>query len=368
LGVTVSSSLGAAGPISGSSSISVCVNSGNYSVPVVSGVISYNWSITPTVIGTSIVSGQGTNAISINFGSLPTTYTLSVYDSNACGLSSSPATLAITTSVLHGVVRETAPGHSSWSVPCGITSITVTLYGASGGKAYGSSQGGGTGKGAEVVATDTVTPGEILDMYVGAFGLNAVSKGVGGLAGNGGTGGDEEGGKGYGSLTATWGAGGGGGGASSIRKNGTSITKRIFVAGGGGGAGVEDNAFESGGSGGSAGSNGNGSPAGEQGLGGTAIAGGAAVLYAPGACSPTGITSVAGSLGKGGNGGMTTASTANATCNYAGGGGGGGGYYGGSGGCAGGGGGGSSYAEAGATAVTITSGANSGNGSITINY
>ncbi|MDO7874716.1 tail fiber domain-containing protein, partial [Hymenobacter sp. ASUV-10] len=91
---------------------------------------------------------------------------------------------------------------------------------------------------------------------------------------------------------------------------------------------------------------------GASGQGGTQAAGGAAG-------APSNGNAQAGSLGQGGQGSTFGASA-----------GGGGGYYGGGGGGGsvgnGGGGGGSSYAAPGLTAVTLTAGANTGNGSITI--
>ena len=368
LNITISPLLTSATPITGPTALQVCATGNNYSVPVVAGALSYTWSILPLVAGTICTSGQGSNSISVDFGSTAATYTISVYDSNACGISSPKTTLIVTTTVNHGTLTETVPGHYSWVVPCGISSISITMYGARGGKGYRTAVGGTGGKGAKIVATYAVVPGTLLDLYVGAQGTNASSASVAGIGGAGGNAGDESGGNGYGSVTTTWGAGGGGGAASSIRMGGTALANRIFVAAGGGGAGREDNANENGGGGGNVGLIGTASPVAERGLGGTAIAGGAAVLYSPGGCSPTGITGTAGALGLGGNGGMTTASTANTTCFYGGGGGGGAGYYVGSGGCAGGGGGGSSYTDPSATGVTITNNNHAGNGSITIVY
>jgi hypothetical protein len=365
--ITVTPLLSSPTPITGSTALQVCATGNSYSVPLVAGALSYTWAIHPTVAGTICTSGQGTNAISVDFGSTAATYTISVYDSDACGISSPATTLTVTTTVHHGTLTETTPGAYAWAVPCGITQVTITMYGASGGRGYYTSTIGTQGKGAKVVATYTVSNGSILYLEVGADGTPATSAshaGSGGASGQG----DENGGNGYGSTTTTWGAGGGGGSASSIRLNGTALTNRVFVAAGGGGVGREDNAKENGGNGGNVGANGAGTPAAEQGLAGSAVSGGAAVLYSPGSCSPVGITGTAGALGAGGNGGMTTAGTANTTCHYGGGGGGGGGYYGGSGGCAGGGGGGSSYTDPSATSVTITNGNHTGNGGISIAY
>lgn len=367
LSVTIAPLLTSASPITGPTALQVCASGNNYSVPTVVGALSYTWSIHPLIAGTVCTSGQGSNAISVDFGSTPATYTITVYDSNSCGNSSPATQLIVTTTVNHGTLTETVPGHYPWVVPCGINSITITMFGAGGGRGWYTAVGGTRGKGAKIVATYPVVPGTVLDLYVGSQGLAATSPSVGGPGGTSSLS-DEDGGDGYGSATTTWGAGGGGGAASSIRTGGTALANRIFVAGGGGGVGREDNGFEKGGGGGTVGVNGTAAPAAERGLGGTALVGGAAVLYSPGGCSPTGITSTAGALGLGGNGGMTTASETNTTCHYGGGGGGGGGYYGGSGGCAGGGGGGSSYVDPLASGVTITNNNHSGNGGISIAY
>ncbi len=370
LGVTVTPLIPTATPITGPVALAPCANGINYSVPLVPGAISYTWSILPLSAGTVCNSGQGTNAINVTFGPAVVTYTISVTDSNSCGRSAPPTIIQVVMTVPHGTITQNVPGHYVWVVPCGITQVTVTLFGAGGGrgrKVAGLSGPGG--KGAKVVATYPTIGGNTFNLYVGQAGQNAPSVIAGGAGGTGGNTGDENGGDGYGSAnTNLWGTGGGGGACSDIRLNSTAISTRIFVAGAGGGGGREDNAAEAGGTGGTVGTNGTANPAAERGIGGTAGSGGAAVLYAPGGCSPTGVTSIAGNFGTGGNGGMTTASTTNTTCHYAGGGGGGAGYYGGSGGCSGGGGGGSSYVDPTATAVTITAGNHAGNGGISIQY
>jgi hypothetical protein len=206
----------------------------------------------------------------------------------------------------------------NFTVPKGVTQITVTASGAHGG-----------GGGGLVRATIPVTPGEQLAVFVGD---NAT--GIGGF--NGGAGLD-------------------GGGASDVRQGGNALANRVVVAGGGGGSGsgiqCGNNEF-SGGKGGAGGDlvGGQGGPStGGGGFGGTQSNGGAG----GGNGSP-------GSLGIGGNGGGGRGVPP--------GGGGGGGYYGGGGGETGvschnyvgsggaGGGGGSSYAESSATGVTMVQG------------
>jgi hypothetical protein len=202
----------------------------------------------------------------------------------------------------------------TWVVPDGVTSIQVDAQGAGGGFA-------GSGNGARVQTTITVTPGTTLYLYVGGDGAFNGGWNSGGLGGYG-----------------TDGPSGiGGGGASDIRKGGTTLNDRIVVAGGGGSGG-----FNNGGAGGENGSAGvNGAEGGTQSAGGAGQGNGGT-----------------GTLGIGGNGGDTEG--------WNGGGGGGGGYYGGGAGDGGGGGGGSSYSSG--MDTTYTSGYNYGNGQIIISY
>lgn len=256
----------------------------------------------------------------------------------------------------------------TYTVPAGITQLTVTLKGASGGNAtWGTATGG---LGATVTGTITVTPGSIINIYVGGqSGWNG-----GGAAGN---------------AAAT--QGGRGGDASDIRIGGTALTDRVLVAGGGGGAGGGGMTFPStlygaGGNGGnsnSAGSAGSGypfpvvggsTPSGPTigGQGGTVGGGGVAGT----GCAPASGT--AGAVnGTGGNG----FNLGNPTVKYPSGGGGGGGYVNGGGGgggtagtvnCtlndnnAGGGGAGGSNFTGTATNTTVIDGNNTGNGSVSI--
>ena len=247
----------------------------------------------------------------------------------------------------------------SWVVPAGVTQVTITAAGAEGGADCYGIHGG---KGASVVATIPVTPGETLLVNVGGGG--GVPLATGGYCTTEGSGGFNGGAPGG---TVSYYAGGGGGGASDVRQGGSMLANRVVVAAGGGGGG--------GGSGTSGGSGGNGgtttggagvTPIGGGGGGGagTQTAGGAGGAPAP---TPAGGgMGAGGSLGLGGAGG---------TGDYNSGGGGGGGYYGGGGGggCGmsyygGGGGGGSSYAEASATGLTMTSGVQAGDGQIVIAY
>lgn len=217
----------------------------------------------------------------------------------------------------------------TYTVPPGSFSITVDVYGAQGGLGYNVPLVG-AGLGGRVQATVAVTPGEVLNIYVGGQGGPGGTT-IGGTAGynGGGTGGGWSGGR----------SGGGGGGASDIRQGGTALSNRVVIAAGGGGTGVNYSSGNRGGDGGGL--------VGANGLTGTYLGAGA-TQSAGGAPN--------GALGQGGNApsGQT-------------GGGGGGGYYGGGSSAWEGGGGGSSYtATVGVTSVTHTAGNHSGNGQIII--
>ncbi|MCH2024074.1 MAG: glycine-rich protein, partial [Saprospiraceae bacterium] len=99
----------------------------------------------------------------------------------------------------------------TYTVPAGVTSINVEAWGAEG--------SGNEGEGGYVSADLSVTPGEVLEIYVGG-------QGVGSTAGYNGGG---QGG------SSTIGQGGAGGGASDVRRGSYTLNDRIIVAGGGGG-------------------------------------------------------------------------------------------------------------------------------------
>jgi len=223
-------------------------------------------------------------------------------------------------------------GVQSYTVPANISILSLTVSGAQG--------GGSSGLGATYVQTIGVTPGQILNLYVGGMG-NSGAGTAGGYNGGGQAGGN------YGNE-------GSGGGASDIRVSPYGLANRIIVAGGGGGRGGW-----SGGAGGAGGLVGSAGQAGQGGGGG----GGTASSGGSGASGNGCGNGGSGTLAIGGNGGV---------CSY-GGGGGGGGYYGGGGGgadnnscCAdgGGGGGGSSYCAT--PGGTCTAGVRYGAGQILI--
>lgn len=217
----------------------------------------------------------------------------------------------------------------TYTVPAGVTGIQIECWGAQGGTGTGFDGVEGTGGlGGYAIGELTVTPGQVLEVYVGGGGTTF---GPGGFNGGG------QSGTNYGSE---------GGGASDVRIGAYAFADRVIVGAGGGG-GTFGSYGHIGGDGGGliggAGGSGDGFTAG---LGGTQIAGGAAgCCY--GAASP-------GTFGLGASPG-----------DYHNAGGGGGWYGGGSGAGHAGAGGGSSYID-GVVAGATTPGIREGDGEVVI--
>ena len=149
----------------------------------------------------------------------------------------------------------TKPGSHSWTVPAGVTKVTFTAFGASGGNAVDNNvllAGGGVG--GETQATFAVSPGMVFQIDVAARGADGagLAPGAGGRYGGG------PGGAGT-TVTGAYG-GGGGGGSSDVRLGGSgtgcAVTMScdaydsIVVAGGGGGASADTGTAGNGGAGG----------------------------------------------------------------------------------------------------------------------
>lgn len=221
----------------------------------------------------------------------------------------------------------------TYTVPVGVTSIQIEAFGAQGGGTYG-------GYGGRSLATVPVTPGAVLEVYVGEKPL--VQLGPGGFNGGG--------------AVATLPCGGGsdgwpGGGASDVRTS-AALADRMIVAGGGGGQGWSNGVGGAGG--GLSGEDGEASwIVDTNGKAGTPASGGAGGAY--GGFPPAGT----GVEGVGGNSGPLDT--------YCTGGGGGGGWYGGGGGFVSAGAGGSSYIGYPGTIDELTEiGVRAGNGQIII--
>lgn len=262
-----------------------------------------------------------------------------------------------------GAITETFPafpaGLRSFAVPAGVTSVTVTAVGGSGGDGIGAGPGG---LGTQVTATVPVTPCETLNLSVGPAGGSAIGGGpsgaqraLPGFAGHG------DGGP----------VGGGGGGApTALMRGGT-----VLVSAGGGGGGGSDPASAGNGGGGS----GPGAPftiASGTGVNGSVGKAGIGDAGGPG----TGTAGGAGGLGHAGGGnGNDGASVLGGNGGTAvnGGGGGGGGFFGGGGGggrgpagsgSGGGGGGGSSFVINGATGSSFSTAPAAGDGSLSLTF
>ncbi|MET8629122.1 Ig-like domain-containing protein [Kitasatospora sp. NPDC004669] len=259
----------------------------------------------------------------------------------------------------------------TFTVPTGVTQVSVDAKGASGGAGAGDTNPGGAGgHGAEVTGTVTVTPGQTLQVNVGGAGTD----GTQGAPGTGGFNGGATGG------SSDFVHGGGGGGASDVRTGAFDLLSRLVTAAGGGGGGAT--AVLAGGPGGAGGQSGANGTAGTSGASTTGGGGGdGATPTTPGAAGTGGTGADSnggngdpGTFGSGGVGGPGESGRPGSGLTA--GGGGGGGVFGGGGGGgggvtntefagAGGGGGGSS---AGPVGSAFTTGANTGNGQVTITY
>ncbi len=325
-----------------------------YTTTAIVNATTYTWSTSNTNLAT-VFSGQGTTSATILNTATAGTYTICVTAGNACGTSATSC-LTVTSSgcvIVHSTFTGTAGSITSWTVPCGITSITITAKGAKGG-------GGNAtyyGKGATVVGTFTVTPGHVMKVLTATAGTTT-SDSYGGGGGGGSFVWDNN------STTLYVAAGGGGGGGSPCTLTGGagSSTNNPTSAVSGGLLSAAGGAGGNGGSGGS----GNGAAGGagwlSNGAGG--VNGGSVGGSKPanGGAGGTAGGSYGGPGGFGGGGGSWESGCAAS--------GGGGGYNGGGGGNGddGGGGGGGSYVAPFGTGTSMTAGTNNATGSVTIVY
>lgn len=275
-------------------------------------------------------------------------------------------------------------GIQTFNVPCGVDSVFIQAWGAQGGSgANGGSGsttvlGGAGGLGGYAEGWLNVTPGDVLNVFVGGQGATP----TGGF--NGGANGGTE-------------NAGGGGGASDVRFNGTDESNRVLTAGGGGGGGRggcegsggnPGNGGNGGAGGGGIGSNGGDSPT-SGGVAGGGFGGnqggvqGAFGAKGIGCSGFSGTDGATATSGVGGVGGAGQSCCCFSFASIPGGGGGGGGQLGGGGGgggsagtagcsgndkgAGGGGGGGSSYIG-GVNNGAINNGIWLGNGLVSINY
>lgn len=174
----------------------------------------------------------------------------------------------------------TAAGTDTFTVPNGVSAVTVDLFGAEGGSAAGyvlpnpPNTGAPGGLGGESRATLAVVPGQTLQITLGAAGVPGSSR-HGEFARPGGYGHGTGGGGAHG-------GGGSGGGGSDVRTGAFGAGDRVLVAGGGGGAGNGGPLLHGGNGGGPA-----GEPGGQGGgPDGSGVAGGGGSRTAPGTGSP----------------------------------------------------------------------------------
>ncbi|HEY1976420.1 MAG TPA: hypothetical protein VGG89_07750 [Candidatus Baltobacteraceae bacterium] len=285
---------------------------------------------------------------------IPTTglCTLTLSDGNG-------QTLHISLSYAVSSTTINTAGSTQFTVPDGVTRITVTAGGAQGGTGYNGLSGG---EGGSVTGTIAVTPGQTFDVVVGGKGGNGGTPAGGSAGTNGG---------GAGSGSGEWG-GGGGGGESTFALSGT----RLFVAGGGGGSAGASSDF-GGTPGGGGGTSGQVGGAGDGGGGG---GGGGGATQSLGGTGGTGLapggTGGTGTANTGGAAGLGSGTGPNSPGAYAPGGGGAGHFGGGGGGTGaassdntgGSGGGGSSFAAGSILNVTYTTATQSGDGVVIIAY
>jgi hypothetical protein len=219
-------------------------NSRSYSVASI-GAATYNWAV-PS--GITIVSGQGTPNITVSY-SVSVNGTISVTASNTCLSQSSSSSLVVSITPQFTLIASSIGQYGYiqyWTVPAGVTLISIDAYGAQGGNS--------TGKGARMKGTFAVTPGQNLKILVGQKGLDGSYGGGGGgtfvtdinnnplvVAGGGSANpalitntGNTNGGGG--------GCAGGGGGLTGNGGDGASSGGKSFINGGFGGNGCSSGA------------------------------------------------------------------------------------------------------------------------------
>ena len=219
-------------------------------------------------------------------------------------------------------------GTQAFTVPGGVTSINVTMWGGGGGGSTPASRySAGGGAGGHAVGNLTVTPGTNMAVTVGQAGVTASTATTIGRGGAGGSGSN---------ANST---GSSGGGMSALWGGPREFVSAQMIAGGGGGGAFWTEVSNAGGvlgdvAGGGGGFNG-GSGLTTGGQGGSQVAGGVRGTPDAGSVASTCIGGTDGSALQGGTGCSATGPSAAPTpSQYEGGGGGGGGWYGGGGGMA----------------------------------
>ena len=275
------------------------------------------------------------------------TFTVQAVDANS---QTTTRQFLMTVVAAAGDAEYTSTGSYTWTVPAGVTNVSVVCIGAGGGGGLGNSGQGGGGGALAYRNAISVTPGTTGTLTVGSGG---------GLSGNNGTSGGSSsftyatitttaggGGGGGGTGTASGGSGGGGGTRSGTNDGGGNVggggtDPGNFGGPGGGGAGGYSGNGGAGaskpgigaynGSAGSGGGGGGGGSGGQSEVGGGG--GGGVGFYGQGTNGAGGIGFGGGSNTPGTGGGGGSAGTTGSTGSGSGPGGSGGAYGGGHGGC-----------------------------------
>jgi hypothetical protein len=148
----------------------ISANTNSYSVAFI-GQATYSWTVPA---GMTIISGQGSTQITVSrIGVI--NGVVSVIASNTCLSQSNSSSLSINLSAAV-VFNSTAVGPVGsmqyWTVPAGVTQITI--------EAFGAQAGNYAGKGARMKGTFTVIPGQNIKILVGQKGLDGSGGGGGG--------------------------------------------------------------------------------------------------------------------------------------------------------------------------------------------
>jgi len=214
-----------------------------------------------------------------------------------------------------GGVRFTAAGSHSWTVPAGVTSVSVVCVGPGGGRYRSSSSSGGGGGGLGYANNVSVTPGQTITVQVGAapavgqgtYGTDSYFKDTSTCVGKSGQNADSTSVEGVGGQYVGTGGGFGGDGGSGRFSGGGGAGG--YSGSGGAGRGVTDSGDTRTGFAGSGGGGGGGA-------GYFAGSGGGVGLYGEGSSGAggTGSTSSNGE-GHGGSGGEDGTSYSNITAN-----------------------------------------------------
>ena len=99
--VTLSTAMAAITAVTGGTTYSTCNQT--FSVAAIPGAVSYTWTVPA---GASIVSGQSTNSVVVNYGSLTGSQTIKVMATNGCGLSSTVKSVTLTSGVCPAAKEE----------------------------------------------------------------------------------------------------------------------------------------------------------------------------------------------------------------------------------------------------------------------